>query len=65
MNDKALTETTETHIDTPLTHESLVFDAQRLGAMQRMADVMASAKVTVPAHLKGSPGDCLAIIMPH
>ena len=63
MNDKALTETTETHIDTPLTHESLVFDAQRLGAMQRMADVMASAKVTVPAHLKGSPGDCLAIIM--
>ncbi len=31
--------------------------------MQRMAETMASARITIPKHLAGSPGDCLAIVM--
>lgn len=48
---------------TELTQESLTFDAERLAAMQRMAEVMAGAHITVPKHLQSSPGDCLAVIM--
>lgn len=42
---------------------SLVMDD---GAMERMmsaAKLMASAKVTIPAHLRDNPGDCMAVIM--
>jgi hypothetical protein len=28
-----------------------------------LAEVMASSRVTVPAHLQKSPGDCFAIVM--
>lgn len=42
---------------------SLVMDRGNLEQMQKAAEMMASAKVTIPAHLAGSQGDCLAVIM--
>ena len=41
----------------------LAFDLEGMQCLQRLADAMASAKVTVPKHLAGSPGDCLAIVI--
>jgi hypothetical protein len=43
--------------------QAMVFDPQTLSNMQRMAETMASARITIPKHLAGSPGDCLAIVM--
>ena len=40
-----------------------LLDASAMNAMHAMSKLMASAKVTVPKHLQGSPADCLAIIM--
>ena len=42
---------------------SLMLSADNLDRMYRAAEMMASARITVPKHLAGSPGDCLAIIM--
>jgi hypothetical protein len=46
-----------------VTTQAMVFDPQTLANMQRMAETMASARITIPKHLAGSPGDCLAIVM--
>lgn len=43
--------------------QAMVFDPQVIEGMYRMAEMMAAARVTVPKHLAGSPGDCLAVIM--
>ena len=43
--------------------QAMVFDPATLANMQRMAEAMATARITVPKHLAGSPGDCLAIVM--
>lgn len=43
--------------------QAMVFDPNTLANMQRMAEIMASARITIPKHLAGSPGDCLAIVM--
>ena len=43
--------------------QAMVFDPMTLANMQRMAEAMATARITVPKHLAGSPGDCLAIVM--
>lgn len=43
--------------------QAMVFDPETLANMQRMAEAMATARITVPKHLAGSPGDCLAIVM--
>lgn len=43
--------------------QAMVFDPAVIAGMQRMAEMMAGAKVTIPKHLAGSPADCLAIIM--
>lgn len=43
--------------------QAMVFDHATLVNMQRMAEAMATARITVPKHLAGSPGDCLAIVM--
>ena len=43
--------------------QSIVFDHETLANMQRMAEMMSTARVTIPKHLAGSPGDCLAIVM--
>ncbi len=43
--------------------QAMVFDPTVIAGMQRMAEMMSAAKVTIPKHLAGSPSDCLAIIM--
>jgi hypothetical protein len=42
---------------------ALMLNADRLELLYRAAEMMASARVTIPKHLAGSPGDCLAVIM--
>jgi hypothetical protein len=42
---------------------ALMLNSERLMQLSRAAEMMASARVTVPKHLAGSPGDCLAVIM--
>ncbi len=42
---------------------SLLMDMQSMERMERIADLMASGKTTVPAHLRGSKGDCFAIVL--
>ncbi|MCP5159956.1 MAG: recombinase RecT [Gammaproteobacteria bacterium] len=41
----------------------LIFDDRKWNQMMRVAEVMASGKSTVPAHLRGSVGDCMAIVL--
>lgn len=43
--------------------QGLVLDGDSIDQMQKVAVMMAEARVTVPKHLSGSPGDCLAVIM--
>ncbi len=42
---------------------ALMLDAASMDKMMRLADFMASGKSALPAHLRGSPGDCLAVVM--
>lgn len=42
--------------------QAMVSDPAIMQQMYRMAEMMATARVTVPKHLVGQPGDCLAII---
>jgi hypothetical protein len=42
---------------------AMIFDPNMLNQMQAMATIMAQSKVTVPKHLHGNTGDCMAIIM--
>lgn len=40
-----------------------IFSPDALDKLLRFAEVMASGRVTVPAHLAGKPADCLAVTM--
>lgn len=40
-----------------------IFSPDALDKLIRFADIMASSRVTVPAHLSGKPADCLAVTM--
>lgn len=42
---------------------ALILDTSSLDNMERMAKMMASGKSTIPKHLIGSVGDCLAVVM--
>lgn len=42
---------------------SLAMDPETMSGMQAMARMLAGAKLTVPEHLRGNEGDCLAIVM--
>ncbi len=42
---------------------ALMLNTDNLEQMYRAAEMMSSARVTIPKHLAGSPGDCLAIMM--
>ena len=42
---------------------SLLMDMASMDRLERIADLMASGKTTVPQHLRGSKGDCFAIAM--
>ncbi|WP_295431133.1 RecT family recombinase [uncultured Thiodictyon sp.] len=46
-----------------VTTQGLIFDPTTIRTMQSMAEAMASARIAIPKHLAGSPGDCLAIVM--
>lgn len=51
-------------IDSPVIGSTaMMFGANNLERAMQVADAMASAKVSVPNHLRGNPGDCLAIVM--
>jgi hypothetical protein len=42
---------------------ALILDKDSMASMLRVADMMASSKVTIPAHLRNSPGDCMAVVL--
>lgn len=42
---------------------ALMSDMAALDRMERFANLMATARATVPAHFQGKPGDCLAMVM--
>jgi hypothetical protein len=48
---------------TNVSSTSLMLDNASMDKMMKLAEFMASGKTALPAHLRGSPGDCLAIVM--
>lgn len=42
---------------------ALLMDASSMDRLERIADLMASGKTTVPQHLRASKGDCFAIVL--
>lgn len=42
---------------------SLMLSPQLMDQMMAVARAMAEAKITVPLHFRGQPGDCLAVVM--
>jgi hypothetical protein len=42
---------------------ALMMDMNALDRMERFANLMATARSTVPQHFHGKPGDCLAVVM--
>ncbi|PRC92632.1 RecT family recombinase [Solimicrobium silvestre] len=47
----------------PSSSGALILDAASMDSMYRMAEIMAKGKSTIPDHLKGNVGDCMAIVM--
>lgn len=45
------------------TMANIMGDPAVMDRMERMANMMASAKINVPMHFRGSPGDCFAVVM--
>ena len=43
--------------------QAMVFDPEIIAGMYRMAEMMASARITIPKHLAGSVGDCMAVVI--
>lgn len=44
-------------------NELMMMDEGKMGALMRFAEQMSLSTVTIPDHLRGKPGDCLAIAM--
>lgn len=42
---------------------SLLFDDAKFARMEHFAEIMATGTATIPAHFRGSKGDCFAVIM--
>ena len=42
---------------------ALMMDVKTMESLMRVADLMASGKSTVPAHLQKNPADCMAVVM--
>ncbi len=42
---------------------ALIMDVASMDSMYRMAEIMAAGKSTIPEHLRGNKGDCMAIVM--
>jgi len=46
-----------------LSTAAMVLDSAMIDSMMRVAEIMTSGKSTIPAHLRGNSGDCLAVVM--
>lgn len=42
---------------------TLLLDGTYMDRLERVADLMASGKTTIPQHLRGSKGDCFAVVL--
>ena len=42
---------------------SLLFDDAKFARMEHLAEIMSTGTATIPAHFRGSKGDCFAVIM--
>lgn len=42
---------------------AMIFDVARMESMFKFATAMSEATIAVPAHFRGKPGDCLAVVM--
>lgn len=42
---------------------ALILDGSSMDKLVTMSQLMAASKVTIPVHLRGNPGDCLAVVM--
>lgn len=48
---------------TEISSVSLLMDMDSMARIERVAELMAGGKTTVPQHLRGNVGDCFAIVM--
>lgn len=46
-----------------LVETEIVFDQSKFEVVEKVANIMAEGKVTVPAHLRGNKGDCFAVTL--
>lgn len=46
-----------------LVETEIVFDQSKFEVVEKVANIMADGKVTVPAHLRGNKGDCFAVTL--
>jgi hypothetical protein len=63
---RALAALPTTEPDAPrrnVSNTSLMLDSDSMDKMVRVAELMASSRVTVPTHLQKNAGDCLAVVM--
>ncbi|MFN3078095.1 MAG: recombinase RecT, partial [Alphaproteobacteria bacterium] len=60
---KQIVETTQDICDDRISSLSLITNSDSMKNVTALAAMMAESKVTVPKHLQGSKGDCLAIII--
>lgn len=47
----------------PANPAELIFNDHAFARLEKVASLMASGKATIPQHLRGSPGDCFAILL--
>lgn len=59
----AITKTETTALQVQHNSNSMALDAHSMDSMMRVADLMASGRSTIPAHLQKSPADCMAVVM--
>lgn len=63
MNAPSQPESTALAVATSASAGALLLHEASMERLERIADLMASGKTTVPQHLRGSKGDCFAIVL--
>jgi hypothetical protein len=63
VNATTTTETSALALSSSASAGALLMDTSSMERLERLADLMASGKTTVPTHLRGSKGDCFAICL--
>ena len=53
----------QTYNGPALSSVAMVMDGETMDRMMRLAEIMAKGKSTVPGHLQGNTGDCMAVVM--